>query len=46
MSKKTLFLILILPFALAISFFAVSEYLVTKVKADCPSIGHCKDKEK
>ena len=38
MSKKTLFLILILPFALAISFFAVSEYLVTKVKADIQNI--------
>lgn len=38
MSKKTLFLILILPFVLAISFFAVSEYLVTKVKADISNI--------
>ena len=38
MSKKTLFLILILPFVLAISFFAVSEYLVTRVKADISNI--------
>ena len=38
MSKKTLFLLLILPFVLAISFFAVSSYLVTKVKADISNI--------
>ena len=38
MSKKTLFLLLRLPFVLAISFFAVSNYLVTKVKADIANI--------
>ena len=38
MSKKTLFILLLLPFALAISFFAFSSYLVTKVKGDISSI--------
>ena len=38
MSKKTLFIILLLPFILAISFFAVSSFLVTKVKGDIENI--------
>ncbi|MBQ9276805.1 MAG: hypothetical protein IJ226_04340, partial [Clostridia bacterium] len=38
MSKKTLFVLLFLPFVLAISFFAVSNFLVTKVKGDISNI--------
>lgn len=38
MSKKTLFILLLLPFILAISFFAVSSFLVTKVKGDISNI--------
>ena len=38
MSKKTLFILLFLPFVLAISFFAVSSFLVTKVKGDISNI--------
>ncbi len=38
MSKKTLFILLFLPFVLAISFFAVSNFLVTKVKGDISNI--------
>ena len=38
MSKKTLFILLFLPFVLAISFFAVSSFLVTRVKGDISNI--------
>ena len=38
MSKKSLFILLLIPFILAISIFAISSYVVTKVKGDISNI--------
>ena len=38
MSKKSLFILLLIPFILAISIFAISSYVITKVKGDISNI--------